>query len=498
MAKNQMETRKRTTKKDEFDFLNFLRHYWLGVKRFWAISLAFSALVAGAVFAYSKLTYVPMYKSSVTFLATPLVKSSNADGTAIYQYSNREGLGSQLSTSFPSIFTSGVLREIVTNELGHEIGCSISAVSSPATNYFQITVEGTDPSETKNVADSLLRNYPRVAENVLGDIKAEVKIPSKMPTEPYNTLDYVKWVLLSFGGSIALCLVLICVYVLRRKTVCSKNDIRYVLNQNHLCEIPLVKGKGKKEHERFKTVIRSKGFIESMRTIKNRTLGIIEENGYKIIGCVSTSEHEGRTSIATGYAKTLAGNDEKSILVVFRSGSSENKKSSSGKKGKHSTVDILDAMAYEKPNGVLPGIKRLFSNVDLLVLSQDTILDKVKTQEILDTLKSEYNYVIVDIVPGESHSEAVTLANFCDAYMSVIRCDYLSSQKVKATLNYLSYSTAENLGAVLNEVSSAYISYGRYNGYGKYSKYGYNYDYQNYGYGRYGANPDITKNPSEK
>ena len=143
-------------------------------------------------------------------------------------------------------------------------------------------------------------------------------------------------------------------------------------------------------------------------------------------------------------------------------------------------------MSFDKQDAVIPGVKRLFTNVDLLLLDPKIIYQKGELKSIIDELKGKYSYVIMDIVPGSSHSEAVKFADLCDAYISVVRCDYISSDKIKAALNFFSYSRSHNLGSVLNEVSSAYISYGRYTSYGKYSKYGYSYYYRNYGYGQYG------------
>lgn len=487
---------KKSTGRDEFDFFNFLRHYGVAFKRFFSLLLISSLIITAGVFAFCKLSYVPQYKCSVTFLATPLTPVNNQTETPIYHYQNTEGLGSQLAVSFPQIFETGVLKDIVCNELGvKSLDGEIKATSSPATNYFELTVISGSPESAKNIADSLLRNYPRVVENVLGDIRADVKIPAKMPTSPYNKNAYLTWVFMAFFGTFAAGMILICVYVVRRKTICSKNDVKVILNQNYLCEIPLVSGKNTREHEKFKTVIRSKSFIESMRTLKNRTLAIINDAGYRTIGFVSTSDNEGKTCVGAGFAKVLSGVNEPVVFVTFEENApSQSGKAKSRSRRKPSTVDVIKNMSFDKQNAVLPNIRKLFTNVDVLILDVKIIQNKDKLRDIIEQLKSSYSFVIMDIVAGSMHSEAVKFADMCDAYISVVRCDYISSDKIKSTLNYFSYSTSHNLGSVLNEVSSAYISYGRYTSYGKYSKYGYSYYYRNYGYGQYG-NETPDNNP---
>ncbi|MBO4468516.1 MAG: hypothetical protein J5766_04375, partial [Clostridia bacterium] len=342
MANDQFKksSNKMSARREEFDFFNFLRHYGVALKRFFALILISSILMASGVFAYSKLSYTPKYKCSVTFLATPLTPFGTSDGTNVYHYQNTEGLGSQLAVSFPQIFQTGILRDIVSNELGGSIDGEIKTTASPATNYFELTVISSSPRKAKNIADSLLRNYPRVIENILGDIRAEVKIPAKLPTAPYNKNEYVTWVLMSFLGTFALGLILTCIYVARRKTICSKSDVRFVLNQNYLCEIPLIKGKNVKEHEKFKTVIRSKSFTEAMRTLKNRTLATLNDGDYHTIGFVSTSDNEGKTCVGAGFAKVLSSPADPVIFVTFeRNKESEKGKRSAHSKKKFSTVD---------------------------------------------------------------------------------------------------------------------------------------------------------------
>lgn len=486
-----------SVRRDEFDFMNFLRHYGVALKRFLVFILIAAITVSAGTYLYFKATYTPKYKCSVTFLATPLTPVGSEGGTQVFRYTNLEGLGAHLADSFPSIFKSGILRDIVSDDLGGPINGEISTVSSQATNYFELTVISDSPESAKNIADSLLRNYPRVAENVLGDIKAEVKIPARLPTAPYNKNDYKKWMLMTFLGTIVAGLILTAIYVVRRKTICSKNDVKFILNQNYLCEIPLIRGKISKDREKFKTVIRSKSFTEAMRTLKNRTLATLNEKNYRTIGFVSTSDNEGKTCVGAGFAKILASATEQVIFVTFDSSSSASqkhkKRSFFGKNA--STVEVLKSLSLDKPDAAVPNVRRLFTNVDLLLLDPKIINEKDELKNIIEQLNKAYSFVVLDIVAGSSHSESVKFADLCDAYISVIRCDYISSDKIRSTLNYFSYSRAKNLGAVLNEVTSAYISYGRYTGYGKYSKYGYSYYYRNYGYGQYGAETGENKNP---
>lgn len=467
---------------------HFWHNIWIGFKKYCVLILLFSMVVTSTVYLYCELSYTPRYESSITFLAKPLISNKSSKLNNTFKYNNNIILGSQLSLTFPHIFQSGILREIVQSELGTDIDAQINARSVADTNYFKITVNSDTPENAKNIADCLMKNYPKVSEAVLGDVGTEIKIPSKLPTAPCNRNDYLVSTLCAFAMSIVLCIFFLCIYAINRKTVCSKDDVKYVLNQPYVCEIPFVKEKNTSTN-RFKSIIKSKSFTESMRTLKSRILGTITDNNYKTIGIVSTTNNEGKTTTAAGLAKILSSKTESTILVTFDYAVVPHMEGVFKRKDT-STIILMKKDATDKASAPVVGTKKLFDNVDLLVLPSKIISDKKKTAEIFDTLRENYTYVIIDIVPGDSHSESLSLINFCDAYIPVIRCDCVPTNKIKNTLNYFSYSKAHNLGVILNGVSSTYISYGRYSNYGKYRKYAYGYNY--YSYGKYGEDSPIS------
>lgn len=476
----------KSTKREEYHFLNTMHHFWhnvwIGFKKYCVAILLFSIVVTSAVYLYCKSSYTPRYESSITFLAKPLISSTSSDYKNVFKYNNNIIMDSQLSVTFPHIFHSGILREIVQSELGTEIDAQINARSVAGTNYFTVTVNSNTPENAKNIADCLMKNYPKVSEAVLGDVGTEIKIPSKLPTAPCNRNDYKVSTLCAFAMSMVLCVFFLCIYSINRKTVCSKDDVKYVLNQPYICEIPLVKEKSNSKN-RFKSIIKNKSFTESMRTIKSRILGTLTDNKYKTIGIVSTTNDEGKTTTAAGLAKILSSKTESTILVTFDHATVPHMEGVLKRKD-ISTIFLMKKGAADKVSAPVAGTKKLFNNVDLLVLPSKIVSDKKTTSDIFETLKQNYAYVIIDIVPGDSHSESLSLINYCDAYIPVIRCDCVPTYKIKNTLNYFSYSKARNLGVILNGVSSTYISYGRYSNYGKYRKYAYGYNY--YSYGKYG------------
>lgn len=103
--------------------------------------------------------------------------------------------------------------------------------------------------------------------------------------------------------------------------------------------------------------------------------------------------------------------------------------------------------------------------------------------KMIDTLKKEYDYVIIDTPPMANLIDGAIVARQCDGAVMVVESGCISYRLEQRVKSQLDKSGCRILGVVLNKVSmerSGYYSkyYGRYGKYGKYSKYGK--------YGKYG------------
>lgn len=95
---------------------------------------------------------------------------------------------------------------------------------------------------------------------------------------------------------------------------------------------------------------------------------------------------------------------------------------------------------------------------------------------MLETLKEQYDFIILDCPPLGSVIDAVLVAKNCDGTILVIESDNVSYKMVQNVKKQLDQSDCKILGVVLNKVQSGGKGYyGYYKGY-----YGY---YDDYGYG---------------
>ena len=104
------------------------------------------------------------------------------------------------------------------------------------------------------------------------------------------------------------------------------------------------------------------------------------------------------------------------------------------------------------------------------------LLGRPKFAKMLETLKEQYDFIILDCPPLGSVIDAVLVAKNCDGTILVIESDNVSYKMVQNVKKQLDQSDCKILGVVLNKVQTGGKGYyGYYKGY-----YGY---YDDYGYG---------------
>ncbi|MBQ4002072.1 MAG: hypothetical protein II601_06780, partial [Lachnospiraceae bacterium] len=162
----------------KIDIISFLNDVLNRLKRVWWVILVLT-LGFGALFYFRSTTrYTPTYTAEATVAVAIL-----HGGT----YSN-ENTAQQMSKVFPYILTSGVLSDIIADDLNMSyVPGRISAKNIEGTNLLTISVTGSDPDKVYKVLQSVLRKYPEVARFVLGQTEITVIDDSGVPEDTGKT-----------------------------------------------------------------------------------------------------------------------------------------------------------------------------------------------------------------------------------------------------------------------------------------------------------------------
>ena len=120
-----------------------ITRFFRSFKRLWWVSAICCVVFAAVTFAYYSITYVPKYRSEVKFTIMPLVSSDASNGASVYNFNYNQTLAQQMSETFPYVINSGIMNDIITNDLQRPFKGNISAKAVTNTNIFEITAIST-------------------------------------------------------------------------------------------------------------------------------------------------------------------------------------------------------------------------------------------------------------------------------------------------------------------------------------------------------------------
>jgi capsular exopolysaccharide synthesis family protein len=147
-------------------------------------------------------------------------------------------------------------------------------------------------------------------------------------------------------------------------------------------------------------------------------------------------------------------------------------------------VSLADIHEQISPSGIN-------DNLDLLLAgpippNPAELLARSSMAEVIELLKKEYDYVILDTAPVGLVTDTLQIAKYTDVVCYVTREDYTPKSNIALLNSLAAEGKLRNVCVILNGVDMSKKKNGYYYGYGRYGKYG-KYGYGNYGtYGHYG------------
>ena len=208
-------------------------------------------------------------------------------------------------------------------------------------------------------------------------------------------------------------------------------------------------------------------FAESIRSSR----AIIESKFNKNSSFLITSANpsEGKTTFAFNLALSL----EKSNKVLFIEGDLrrptvlnrfvgiQSKKFGLGEiiSGKSELNDVTHKIPGTKLNIITSGEVKI---------DMSDVVSKDQLKKFFDTLKIEYDYVIIDSPPVQPVSDTLILAQAVDSNFFIIRADETTTGSLMSSIKKIKSVGAKIDGIVLNDVDTSKGSYGYYNYYKNY------------------------------
>lgn len=455
---------------------------WPAVKHRWWVIVVVAIVTTALFYVNAVRTYTPQYQTSSTFT----VSISNNYGSSTKTYNN--ATAKQMAKTFPYVLQSGVLGDMVAKDLGYPtLPGTVTASSLEETNLFTLTVTATEPQLAYDILQSVIRNYPQVAEFVVGPTELVLLDEDGVVTAPLNRVslsEAIRWgVIVGLLAGIAS----MALYLMLHRTVRRVDDIKELSNAPCLAVVPQVSRK-KRSRERRGMLITAKrvsrGFLEAIYRVRTG----VENSGKQVFLVSSALPGEGKTTTAVNLALSLAKKDHRVVLID----ADLRHPSVARQLGVPKSNDKGGLTAYLRGKLPLEQIGFTVSNMkNLVVLSGGEIaknaselLGNSAMAELIEALRRQADYVIIDTPPCSTLADSAVVGQYVDGVVFVVRQDYASRDRVLRGIGNVATSGAPLVGCVLNAATFGMLDYG-YGGY-YYGRYGYG----RYGYGYYGSRRD--------
>lgn len=193
-------------------------------------------------------------------------------------------------------------------------------------------------------------------------------------------------------------------------------------------------------------------FSEAIRNLRASLIGVRQTSGARVIGFTSALPGEGKTTTALAFARMLAVNGARVLLVdcdLRKSKFAETMHVGSGKgliEALRGTTHLSEAVVTDRVKGldILPVAKTLF-------ISRD-IFSAATVDNLLENSRASYEYVVMDLPPVLGVVDARILAAMADATVFVIRWGNTQLQPASLALSAL-YADGVNVqGAIYTMV----------------------------------------------
>lgn len=475
------------------------------VRKLWAVALA-AVIGAGAAFLGTFYFITPQYRASALFYV-----NGNTLSVGSIDVSSLSAAKS-LVDSYIVILTSRESLNAVIDyaDLDYSYGQLYGMVSASAVNeteIFKVEVTSSDPAEAEKIANAIAYILPKRISGIIEGTTAKIVDYAVQPSAPFSP-NYARNTFMGALAGMALSLALIIIMDITDITIRTSDDLTQVTTLPLLAAVPDMAPPNAKSSysRRGSKTKRKKGFVavndqllvgprinfaaaEANKLLRTKLLfSFADDSNNHIIGVSSAMTGDGKTITAINLAYALSQLKKRVLLIdCDLRRPSVHKKLAVEKKtglseyltGQLNKEEIIRSFEF----------KDATSKFNIIVSGENPpnpmeLISSEKMKNLLEHLREEYDYIIIDLPPTGEVSDALAVADYLDGMLLVVRQNYCNRWALAQAISQFEFVNAKILGIVLNCSNDDIDGYGRYK-YARYGKYRRYSKYRQYGYGTY-------------
>jgi capsular exopolysaccharide synthesis family protein len=212
---------------------------------------------------------------------------------------------------------------------------------------------------------------------------------------------------------------------------------------------------------------------EDIRTTRTNLEFSLLDREKKVILITSSKKGEGKSFISSNLAVAFAQNNKK-VLIIDCDLRLGRVNKIFGLHNKFGLSDLL--LKYKTAKDIKEAIKETkIENVSIITrgavpANPPELLGSERFAEILEKLKSSYDYIILDATPVLGLSDVIILSKLADKIAIVCKYNTTNLDELAETKKLLSNVQEKISGVVINKIPTNRSGYGYYHGYGYYGK----------------------------
>ncbi|MCR5228664.1 MAG: polysaccharide biosynthesis tyrosine autokinase [Solobacterium sp.] len=451
---------------EKIDITRFVDEFLNAFRKMWIIVLVLTAGLGALGYLRIKDSYIPSYTAEATVAVT--VKS---DGKM-----NDSKTAEQLGVIFPYILTSGVLKDVIIEDMGvTSLPGTIKVTNIEGTNLLTISVTTSDQMNSYNELMSVIRNYPKVAQYVVGETELDIIDESGIPEDTGKAISYQSNVIKYASIGLLIGLLMVFIRMVLFRTVRNSKDLKSISNLNYLGTLPVYKLKKRRQGKNKISIMEhnvQQDYLEAIRLIRARVTQRLTETGNKVVMVTSSIPGEGKSTVAANLAMSISRKDRNVVLIDCDLRNPSLQEIFDVDDDQPGIIDVLtgdvnpaDALVSYEDKGLR--LLVLFGNRDK-VTEHAEILSGKSMGQLLKALREVADIIILDTPPSAMLVDAMMVAKYVDEAVYVIKCDYARRHVIINGIQELKDAGVEIGGVILNGGKEGSAGYG-------YHTYGYGY-----------------------
>lgn len=424
------------------------------LRNFWVVLLS---LVIGAMSIY--IAECSIYKPEYTSTATVVVNVKGASTVTSSTYN----ISSEMAQVFSKVFSEPAMKNAATEHLGIEkFDGRVAATVLTDTNFINISVVSDSPQKSYELLNAILHVYPNISEDVFKNSVITILKHPSMPSSPSSVgLQHSKlkillvFAFLSIGAIVA--------FSVFRDTVKNEKEFKNKVNGKLLgCVSYEIKANSLKDllsKKKKGLLIDSNAFVSTKFVESfNRIVAKFEyhklRDGSKVFAITSIAENEGKSTVSSNLALSLARKGYKVLLMdmdgkkpaiykLFGCSYIENAELGTLFNGEISSKDYK-LRRHKKTNLFLALNTRAYAN------SYKWIENGV-VKRTVKSLKNMVDYIIIDTAPISVDSSVNEIIKLADKTILVVKTDTVETATINDTISTISDIDNNLIGCILNQ-----------------------------------------------